>query len=351
MGSKDRKAISHLCYCCCRTGKALPDSSIEDKIKAGLFLCSSTPNDLLQTLHPEWHEKVQLSLIEKFALLQPPINSQAVFPWQEELSAGIDYENYVASFFDQPDLFLRIRPLQRETVLSKLTAAGIAFTLVNDDCIAITNAVKVDTVLEINKEVVVQDFSSQRVGEFLKLFQQHKKLKVWDCCAASGGKSILAKDTLGEIELTVSDVRESSIHNLRKRLAAAGMNAVKSFVADLSNPSSVAAMNPVDVIIADVPCSGSGTWSRTPEQLYFFKKEKIREYAALQQKILATIVPKLKPGGYLLYSTCSVFADENENCISKAKTTYGLTEIKHALLTGYTRKADTMFACLLQNPL
>src|SRR6478672_7221869 len=66
-GSNDRKHISHLCYCYFRLGKAALDMPVEERVLLGLFLCSHSPNEILQKLKPEWNEKVSLSLKEKFS--------------------------------------------------------------------------------------------------------------------------------------------------------------------------------------------------------------------------------------------------------------------------------------------
>jgi 16S rRNA (cytosine967-C5)-methyltransferase len=173
------------------------------------------------------------------------------------------------------------------------------------------------------------------------------KLGVWDCCAASGGKSIMAKDVLGDIELMVSDVRESILINLQKRFAAAGIRNYESLVVDLSKTLNIA-LPSFNLIIADVPCTGSGTWSRTPEQLYYFDTNKIDEYAALQRKIAGNVIPQLESGGYLLYITCSVYKKENEEAVEYIKEKFNLEVVQLDLLKGYDKKADTLFAALLQ---
>src|SRR6202012_5618700 len=61
-----------------------------------------------------------------------------------------------------------------------------------------------------------------------------------------------------------------------------------------------------DLVLADVPCTGSGTWGRTPEELCFFNPASILRYSTMQQQILTHIVPNLAPGAWLIYSTCSV---------------------------------------------
>jgi 16S rRNA (cytosine967-C5)-methyltransferase len=197
--------------------------------------------------------------------------------------------------------------------------------------------------------VVVQDYSSQRVSELLFLAGAHIKfpVKVWDCCAASGGKSILAKDILKDIELTVSDLRESILINLKKRFADAGIRHYKSFVANLSEPVATLEPENFQLIIADVPCSGSGTWGRTPEHLCYFDGKAIDNYCSLQRKIVGNIIPFLQEKGYLLYITCSVFKKENEAIVKWVQEEHRLDLVKMEVLKGYTLKADTLFAALL----
>ena len=359
-GSRDRKSISHLCYCYFRLGKALPDMAVEERVVAGLFLCSAEPNDMLAQLKPEWNEQAGLSIEEKCSVLSGSSSEQysmlSVFPWKDELSAGSDHAAFSNSFLVQPLLFLRVRPGKLSVVTRKLEGAGISFTVPVADSLALPNSSKVDEVIVLNKEAVIQDLSSQRVGELLRIVpaagvgagKQQPKLTVWDCCAASGGKSILAWDVLGGIDLTVSDIRESIIANLKKRFAEAGISPYQSFVADLSNPrATLPALSP-DLIVADVPCSGSGTWSRTPEQLFYFDEAAILRYSELQKKIVGRVQEQLRAGGHLLYITCSVFREENEGVVAFLQQQYSLEVVKMELLKGYDQQADTMFAALLK---
>ncbi len=324
----------------------------EERILGALFLCSNDPNEILAATKPDWNEKTTQPLLQKLSTLNYQLS--AVFPFGEELSDEIDEEKFIASFFVQPDLFLRIRPGKKEKIVKALTDAGVAFTLPNEDCIQLNNGTKVEQLLEIDKDAVVQDFNSQRIAEFFQLPLANCKLhiKTWDCCAASGGKSILLYDKSPQIQLTVSDVRESILANLKKRFATAGIKNYKSFIADLSKKefkdSFLRKGEGFDFIVCDAPCSGSGTWSRTPDQLVFFKKEKIDYYANLQKKIVLNAAKSLKKGGYFLYITCSVFRKENEDVVSfiQSNTTLQLQSMQY--FKGYEKKADTLFAAIFQ---
>ncbi len=349
-GSKDRKQISHLCYCYFRLGKSLLQVPIEERILIGLFLCSAEPNEMLEQLKPEWNEKVKLTVNEKYSILNIQDSIFNVFPWKEELSEEINYEKFCESFFVQPDLFLRLRPGYENLVKEKLSDSMISFKEINSSCLSLPNNSKIENIIKLDKEAVVQDYNSQRTGEIFKYIESqtsNSNLTVWDCCAASGGKSLLFYDISPNVDLTVSDIRESVLFNLKKRFAIAGIKKYKSFVADLTSKQQPTT-NTYDLIICDAPCTGSGTWSRTPEQLYFFDKKKIEQYASLQKKIISNVIPHLKPGGFLVYITCSIFKKENEKIVAFIKEKFQLELIRMELLKGYNKKADTLFAALVK---
>lgn len=356
-GSRDRKEIAHLCYCYFRASPSPIDRGIledslktEEKILAGLFLCSDKPNEILEAIKPEWNKRTKLPIHEKLSSIHYQLSS--VFPWKDELSEGIEYEKFCESFFIQPDLFLRIRPGHAGKVLLKLNEAAVNYEFISPFTIRLPNNFKADEYFELDKEVLVQDYNSQQIAEFIPV-RPGRSDRVWDCCAGSGGKSIMAYDLNPEIELVVSDIRESILVNLKKRFERAGIDKYKSIILDLNLGKTQQSIinNQQSIIIADVPCTGSGTWGRTPEQLFYFDTAKIDEYAALQKKIVSTIITYLQPRGYLLYITCSVFKKENEELVEFIKEKFHLQTVKMELLKGYEMKADTMFAALLQKPL
>jgi len=171
------------------------------------------------------------------------------------------------------------------------------------------------------------------------------EIRFWDTCAASGGKSILAYDLMPGINITVSDIRTSILHNLQQRFSRAGITKYHSFVADLSLEGGTEDKGPLsyNLVLADVPCTGSGTWSRTPEELYFFDPRKILSYSNIQKAILTNIVPRLAPGACLVYSTCSVFKKENEELTAFIREQSSLREEIEGPIIGYDQKADTMY--------
>ena len=344
-GSKDRRYITQACYACFRTGHAIMATTVEERIKASLFLCGFYADEWAPVFSDEWLEKWNDAV---------KTDPAKIFLWINELSDGIDPVLFSNSHLIQPDLFLRIRPGKQKTVLQKLNDQVIPYQLISDSCLSLPNATKIDSILAIDKEVVIQDFSSQRIAEFLPSIVNSELgvVSIWDCCAASGGKSLLAFDVIKNIKLTVSDVRPSILRNLKTRFENAGIKNYHSFVGDIAEGKfkihPAVGGTKFKIILCDAPCSGSGTWGRTPEQLFFFREEKINEYAALQKKIVTNVIPYIENGGYLLYITCSVFKKENEEVAAFIQNNPKLEMIKMELLKGYDKKADSMFAVLFK---
>jgi 16S rRNA (cytosine967-C5)-methyltransferase len=354
-GSRDRKQVAHLCYCFFRLGKAMTEVPAEERILIGLFLCSTEPKEVLEEIRPEWNSRVEVTMSQKLSIIPIPFHIIDVFPWKEEVSDEGDHQKFCESFFIQPNFYLRIRPGHEQSVKHKLSKSGTSFTEIEPGTLSLSNATEIEDIIELDKEAVVQDLSSQQIAKYLQLPIAYCPLPIraWDCCAGSGGKSLLLYDLFPKVDLTVSDIRESIMANLKKRFAKASINKYESFVADLTNLNSPFTFDhsPFDLIICDAPCTGSGTWSRTPEQLYFFDKNKIGQYASLQRKIVANVVPYLKPGGFFIYITCSVFRKENEDIVHFIEEQLHADVIEMKLLKGYENKADSMFVTLFRKAL
>lgn len=325
----------------------------EDKLLTSLFLCSNVEDPLLQHFHPDLNLMVNHSLERKIAFLQEkqvPVNVDDIFPLSEHLSPSLSHRHiFKLSHCHQPQLFVRTRPGKEETVRKTLLQNNIPFTE-EGSCITLTNGEDITGLLVADKEIVIQDYSSQQTGRVIQaaLEQAGKAASIWDCCAASGGKSMLAFDLDPNIDLTVSDIRTNILDNLEERFKRAGIRQYRAFETDLTVP-----MRPgkkYDIVMADVPCSGSGTWGRTPADMQFFTEGKLRHYVDLQQRILTNLLSSIKPGGQLLYFTCSVYADENEQQVQYLLDNSFLELKEMQLLEGYQKGADTLFAARFTLP-
>ena len=156
--------------------------------------------------------------------------------------------------------------------------------------------------------VQVQDVSSQLA---VALAAPAKGARVLDLCAAPGGKSLHAADLVGETgSVTACDLTEDKIRLLEENIRRSGFAHIRAVRRDAAVfvPEDEAAY---DLVIADLPCSGLGVMGRKPEIRFRVSEESIRELAALQRQILEQAVRYVKPGGRLLFSTCTMTAEEN----------------------------------------
>lgn len=348
-GSGDRKTIASICYSYFRTGHLLNRNCSHDNLLMAFFLCSDKATKIIDELKPQWSDQMSLSIEDKLHLINPSQKIEAAFPWNNQLHESDDSTKFCLSLFEQPAFFVRIRPGKRNSLLQRLNNAAIQYQQKDNDCIQLPTGVNIETVIALDKEAVVQDYNSQKVLDYLRNSHQFSdtEINVWDCCAASGGKSILVHDILkGKCVLTVSDIRPSIIHNLKKRLAKAGIQH-SSFIADLTLP--VKPHKKFDIIICDAPCSGSGTWSRTPEQLYFFNPDAINEFSELQKKIVTNVLPHVKTGGLFFYITCSVFKKENQGVTAYIEQQFNMEKLAEMNLYGYGQKADSMFVSVFKS--
>lgn len=356
-GSTDRRQIAALVYGYYRLGKAVSEN-IEEDILKGVFLSEQFYNDVVATVKPEWAATITQPVADKIKAVHFPVKN--IFPFKAELTAAVHHDKFCESFLKQPKLFLRIRPNKKNILVQKLQKAKIPLSIIDDESIALSNATKLDDIIDADRDAVIQDYNSQQVFNFLKNFVVGKKpVTAWDCCAASGGKSILLYDVLKRnVELTVSDIRLSILLNLHQRFTKAGIKNYNYFIADLNTDAfqfpALSAKgtkqdndtNQYQLIVCDAPCTGSGTWSRTPENLFFFKTEQIDEYAERQRKIVSNVIPHLQKDGLFIYITCSVFKKENEDVANFIKEQFQLQLLHMELLKGYDKKADCMFVAV-----
>lgn len=158
----------------------------------------------------------------------------------------------------------------------------------------------------------VQEASSMVLEQVLKqAVNLNENLLVLDLCAAPGGKSTHIQSLLSEGSLLVSnEVIKTRANILAENITKWGL---PNMVITNNDPSHFDRLNvQFDVIVVDAPCSGEGLFRREPEAMGEWSPEAVKLCATRQQRILADIWPALKPGGALIYSTCTYNSLENE---------------------------------------
>ncbi|PRD56433.1 RNA methyltransferase [Sphingobacterium gobiense] len=348
MGASDRRMTSRLCYNFFRLGRSVIDLPTVDRLVVAEFLCE-TQSPVVTLYQPEWASCMAAPLTEKLHFL----NTQGYdvknrfFPFTSYLSPAIEKEQFSLSHLVQPDLFIRVSQHYKGTVERELAEHGISFEQVFGNAYRLPSGSNLQHIRKIEGLYEVQDLSSQQSLEIPSLKQGEKW---WDACAGSGGKSLLLVNRWPHIDLLVSDIRLSILRNLDERFDKANVKTTyRKKILDLTQDIGHLMDGEVfDGILVDAPCSGSGTWGRTPEMLSQFGEERIQTFVTLQHQIVDTVVRYLKPQGALIYITCSVFEAENEQLVHYLEEEHGLVMEDGGIIKGYNRKSDSMFAARLR---
>jgi len=256
----------------------------------------STANlpDPIKYSHPSW-------FIKKL---------QSAYPdqWERILTANLE----------RPPMWIRVNQQHHniEQYLQLLEQAEIEIELVDTK----SSAIKLTTALDVNKLpgfvdgwVSVQDGAAQQAATLLNCQAGDNVL---DCCAAPGGKTCHILELTPELaNMTAIDIEESRLLRVQENLTRLNLSA-KVITADAASQDWWDGKL-FDRILLDAPCSGTGVIRRHPDIKWLRKADDIEKLVILQQQILKSIWSLLKPGGTLLYATCSILPEENSQQIQQ----------------------------------
>lgn len=213
-------------------------------------------------------------------------------------------------------LRVNLRKADRAAALARLQAEGIACRPhpVADTALEVSDggrrirqgAAFADGVVEL------QDAASQAITATLPL---RDGLRVLDYCAGGGGKA-LAMAARARLSLWAHDVAPARMRDLPARAARAGAQV------SCADADAVARAAPFDLVLCDVPCSGSGAWRRAPEAKWRLTPARLAGLLDIQATILGAAAGLVAEGGVLAYATCSLFADENAGQIARFLATH-----------------------------
>ncbi len=154
----------------------------------------------------------------------------------------------------------------------------------------------------------VQDEGSQLISQLIEAKSGDRFL---DFCSGSGGKTLaIAPHMKGKGEIYLHDIRPHALQEAKKRLRRAGVQNAQ--ILEPGHPTLSKLLNKMDWVLADVPCSGSGTLRRNPEMKWKIDQEMIDRLIQEQRDIITQAIRYLKPGAKFVYATCSIFPEENE---------------------------------------
>lgn len=215
-----------------------------------------------------------------------------------------------------PETTIRLRTAEAEP---RLKEEGI--TLMPGSLLAAARRVQNGDVTKTKpfrrSEIVIQDEASQLVAWLLGS-RMKVGSRILDCCAAPGGKTLVLADENPAADITAVELHAHRAR-LMQKLLAPSKHKIQTLVADATNLPIVQSF---DRVLADVPCSGTGTLSRNPEIKWRLQPHDLSELHKRQVAILRSAVAQTKPGARVLYSTCSLEKEENEGVVEAILAEY-----------------------------
>lgn len=337
LGSRDRKALREAAYLYYRWR---PYFELESNPLAIIKWC-------IDQKHTELPYLIQM--MEDV----PSTTLEYQVPTWPELSSGLKEENYLTTIQNLPDLFIRVNAKKKFDSIKKLKDNNIPVKLMDAQgydltILALPNGCPIDDLLN-DEDYVVHDYASQlSILKSLKHIEKKPKT-IWDVCSGAGGKTILTHQILNPAQMFCFDIRPQILQNLRKRTDKQKLNNIKTITHDWAKAAYVDNKGvTADLYICDVPCSGSGTWGRTPEQITALSEEGITAITNTQYKILSNVLKIAKPDNHILYITCSAFKAENESQIRQLNASHKFEIIHEETIDGSQYNSDSMYMCLLK---
>ncbi len=344
IGSKDRKAITTLVWSVLRhrarlawrlAESALPDSA-RALVLAHLLLVDGQSMANLRGLFAgkEGHGPSALSSGEDKALQRlaarpleggdvPDAVRLEVPDWLPEALSpafGPDTAAELAALRDEAPLDLRVNLLKtdREAARAALAGEGIAAvpTPLSPQGLRVEGRPNLAATKTFRDGLVeVQDEASQLVA---LLCGAAPGMAVLDLCAGAGGKTLALAAVMGNKgSLVATDTSAGRLLRAKDRLARAGVhNATRKVLDGEGNKWLKRRKGSFDVVLVDAPCSGTGTWRRNPDSRWRLGPDALPALAAEQDAILARAAALVRPGGRLVYATCSLLPQENEDRIA-----------------------------------
>lgn len=314
-GSRDRRLYRELLYTTVRFlpwFEALPE---ECGLRAMAWLAADTPATaaLRADVASEWGE-VPATVAEKAARLG--VQAPLLPGWLESECSEAAYPPNSDVLQTRAPLWLRLQTEWPDEVWREFEERGWQWRVSGVFPKAVEMLSEVDvtqTRAFAEGKVEVQDLGSQlvlaAVGVGIGAAAGAARGERWlDACAGAGGKSLFLADAIGPAGRVVAhDIRMSALHALRERALRAGFRNI-----DLASQPSGA----FDAVLVDAPCTGSGTWRRSPHLKWCTGPAEIAAAAQKQLELLRKFSAFVRPGGRLVYATCSLCRSENENVAS-----------------------------------
>ncbi|HNU60346.1 MAG TPA: RsmB/NOP family class I SAM-dependent RNA methyltransferase, partial [Aquaticitalea sp.] len=285
------------------------------------------------------------------------IYRESIPDWLDELGASelgeTIWAKEIASLNQQADVILRVNTLKitREQLQNELYDTGIETETLKDYPEALKLKERTNVFLTEqfkNGLFEVQDASSQLVAEFLEVAPG---MRIADACAGAGGKALhLAALMQNKGQIIAMDIYANKLNELKRRAKRNGAFNIETRHID-STKVIKKLYDKMDRVLIDAPCSGLGILRRNPDAKWKLQPEFLNSVRATQQDILQQYSKMVKPGGQMVYATCSVLPSENQKQIERfLASTSGkeFTFVKDKKILSHVSGYDGFYMALLK---
>jgi 16S rRNA (cytosine967-C5)-methyltransferase len=297
-GSKDRRAVRELAYRAIRRSGERPVSG-----RAAMLGLADEDAQLLDLFDGSPHGPPAREPAEAVA------ESSALPDWIQPVLSNLVTPDEWPALLERAPLDLRINAVRtnRDAMLADFD--GSAATRLSPWGLRLSPDTRLDDHPAFAEGLVdVQDEGSQLIA---LACQAENGMRILDLCAGAGGKSLALAAAAPGAEIIASDTNRARLAQLAPRTRRAGATIATRLLDGGREAAQLADLgSQCDIVLVDAPCSGSGTWRRNPEGRWRLTPERLDRLVKLQANLLDLAAPLVKPGGALVYATCSIIGAE-----------------------------------------
>jgi 16S rRNA (cytosine967-C5)-methyltransferase len=259
-------------------------------------------------------------------------------------------EALLAAGNETPDFAIRVNRLKarRDDILARLGAKGYEARISEraPQCLLVTGANLLEGRMYKNGLFSVQEESSQIAAEFV---DPQPGEVIIDVCAAPGGKAFAMAERMGDRgKIYAWDIYKRKLSQIEQDAKRLGIRIVETDTWDATRVRSEL-IGKADRVLADVPCMGLGVVRRKPEIKYKENSDELESISKKQERILAVSSQYVKPGGFLIYSTCSISKQENQAVVAHfLKANRDFKRVGMLELMPHIDRMDGFFVCKMQ---
>jgi len=350
-GKRDRGFIAETVFEVVRWRRALGFLADSEETNA---MCAAQWVRMGYEIPDWWHFKGltgdEMRAREDDLSAQPRAIRESIPDWLDDLGAaelGDAWDAEISALNQRARVFLRVNTLKltREKAIEWLATFDVEAAEVPGlpAALMLAPGKSLPKALRTDGRVEIQDAGSQLIAPLL---DAQAGERIIDACSGAGGKALHLAALMGnEGRVFGMDVDDKKLAELERRAKRAGATCIKAKAITESTPADFAEI--ADRLLIDAPCSGLGTLKRQPDLKWRLKAAQLERVRGIQKELLASYTAMLKPGGRLVYATCSILPSENRAAVDSLLARGGFALLEERLVSPAVAGFDGFYAAAL----